>query len=121
MRPDILNPLFRSVTDLGGIGPKNGALLARLVGRPEGEDARVLDLLLHLPVGIIDRRNQPEIALAPEGAIVTLKVRIDRHQKPPPHNRRLPYRVFAHADTGEIALTFFRANGSWLDKTFAVA
>jgi ATP-dependent DNA helicase RecG len=120
MRPDILNPLFRPVTNLGGIGPKMGGLLARLVGRPEGEEARVLDLLFHLPVGIVDRRNQPEIALAPEGAIVTLKVRIDRHQKPPPYNRRVPYRVFAHDDSGEIALTFFHANGAWMEKTFPV-
>src|SRR5262249_36806771 len=120
MRPDILTPLFRSVTDLGGIGPKNGAMLARLVGRPEGEAARVLDLLFHLPVGIIDRRNQPEIARAPQGAIVTLKVRVDRHQKPPPHNRRIPYRVFAHDDSGEIALTFFHANGTWMERTFPV-
>src|SRR5579872_6548643 len=120
MRPDILTPLFRTVTELGGIGPKIGALLARLVGRPEGEPARVLDLLFHLPVGVIDRRNQPEIARAPEGAIVTLKVRVDRHQKPPGYNRRVPYKVFAHDETGEIALTFFHANGAWMEKTFPV-
>ena len=91
MRPDILNPLFRPVTSLAGIGPKLGGTLARLVGGPDEEDApRVVDLLFHLPVGIIDRASQPGIALAPEGAIVTLKVRIDRHQKPPRGNRRIP-------------------------------
>ena len=120
MRPDTLTPLFRTVTELDGIGSKIGALLARLVGRPEGEPARVLDLLFHLPSGVIDRRNQPEIARAPEGAIVTLKVRVDRHQKPPSYNRRIPYRVFAHDETGEIALTFFHANGTWMERTFPV-
>ena len=89
MRPDILNPLFRPVTSLAGIGPKLGTALRRLVGGAEDDEPpRVVDLLFHLPVGIIDRRNQPGIALSPEGAIVTLKVRIDRHQKPPPRNRR---------------------------------
>jgi ATP-dependent DNA helicase RecG len=120
MRPDILTPLFRTVTELGGIGPKIGSLLARLVGRPEGEPARVIDLLFHLPAGVIDRRNQPEIARAPQGAIVTLKVRIDRHQKPPSYNHRVPYRVFAHDETGEISLTFFHANGAWMERTFPV-
>ena len=92
MRPDILNPLFRPVTSLAGIGPKlgDGARAACSAGAETGEPPRVVDLLFHLPVGIIDRRRQPGIALSPEGAIVTLKVRIDRHQKPPRGNRRIP-------------------------------
>ena len=121
MRPDILNPLFRPVTSLAGIGPKLAQALARLVGGPDEEEApRVVDLLFHFPVGVIDRRNQPGIALAPEGAIVTLKVRIDRHQKPPRGNHRVPWRVFAHDDTGEIALTFFHAHGDYLERTLPV-
>ena len=121
MRPDILNPLFRPVTSLAGIGPKVALAVRRLVGGPESEDApRVIDLLFHLPVALVDRRNQPGIALAPEGAIVTLKVRVDRHQPPPRGNRRLPYRVFAFDDTGEIALTFFHAVDAWLAKTLPV-
>ncbi|MBN8995726.1 MAG: ATP-dependent DNA helicase RecG [Rhizobiales bacterium] len=120
MRPALLNPLFRPVTSLAGIGPKTGAALSRLLDAPEGEEARVVDLLFHLPVALVDRRNQPGVALAPEGAIVTLKVRIDRHQKPPRGNRRVPYRVFAHDDTGEVALTFFHAPEGWVEKLLPV-
>jgi len=120
MRPALLNPLFRPVTSLAGIGPKTGAALSRLLDAPEGEEARVVDLLFHLPVALVDRRNQPGIALAPEGAIVTLKVRVDRHQKPPRGNRRVPYRVFAHDDTGEVALTFFHAPEGWVEKLLPV-
>ncbi len=121
MRPDILNPLFRPVTSLAGIGPKLGVALGRLVGGPDEEDApRVVDLLFHLPVAVIDRSKQPGVALAPEGAIVTLKVRVDRHQKPPRGNRRIPWRVFCHDDTGEIGLTFFHAHGDYLEKTLPV-
>jgi len=121
MRPDILNPLFGSVTTLPGIGPKLAVTLRKLVGAPEtGDDPRVIDLLFHLPVGIVDRSRQPGIALSPEGAIVTLKVRVDRHQKPPRGNRRIPWRVYCHDDTGEIALTFFHAHGDYLEKTLPV-
>jgi len=119
MRPDILNPLFRPVTSLAGVGPKIGEAMGRLLGVEEGE-ARVVDLLLHLPVGLIDRRNQPGIALSAEGAIVTLEVRIDRHQAPPPGNRKVPYRVYAHDDTGEIALVFFHAERTFLERTMPV-
>ena len=119
MRPDILNPLFRPVTSLAGIGPKLGVTLAKLLGTGEDEP-RVVDLLFHLPVSLIDRSKQPGIAKASEGQIVTLKVRVDRHQPAPRGNPRIPWRVFAHDDTGEIALTFFHAKGDWLEKTLPV-
>jgi ATP-dependent DNA helicase RecG len=121
MRPDILNPLFRPVTSVDGIGEKLGLALKRLLGGGESDGLpRVGDLLFHLPAAIIDRRNQPEIALAPAGAVVTLKVRVDRHQKPPPGNRRVPYKVFAHDASGEISLTYFHANDAWLARTFPI-
>lgn len=78
--------------------------------------ARAADLLFVLPNTVIDRRNRPGIALSAEGQIVTLEVRVDRHQPPPRGNRSVPYRVYAHDDTGEIALTFFHAHAAYLQK-----
>ncbi|MBN9028450.1 MAG: ATP-dependent DNA helicase RecG [Rhizobiales bacterium] len=120
MRPALLDPLFASVSSLPGVGPKLAELLARLLGREDAEDARVLDLLFHAPSSIVDRRNQPGIALAPEGVIVTITGRIDRHQPPPPGKSSMPYRVFLHDQTGELALTFFRAKGDWLSKALPI-
>jgi ATP-dependent DNA helicase RecG len=120
MRPALLTPLFGSVRTLAGIGPKLAETLARLLGVGEGQETRVVDLLFHFPIGVIDRSRQPGIAGAVEGATVTLKVRVDRHAAPPKNNRRIPYRVFAHDDTGEIALTFFHVHGDWLEKQLPV-
>ena len=121
MRPPLLNPLFRPVTSLDGIGEKLAQAIRRVLGGGDGDPMpRVGDLLFHLPAAMIDRSRRPEIALAPAGAIVTLRVRVDRHQKPPPGNRRVPYKVFAHDESGEIALTFFHANDNWLARTFPV-
>ncbi len=119
MRPSVLNPLFAPLISLDGIGPKLEKSLSRLL-KGGDEVARVGDLLFHLPHSIIDRRNQPGIAHAVEGAIVTLKVRVDRHQPPPRGNRRVPYRVFVHDETGEMALVYFRGQSSWLEKSFPV-
>ena len=47
-------------------------------------------------------------------------MRIDRHQPPPRGNRSVPYRVYAHDDTGEIALTFFHAHAAYLEKAMPV-
>ncbi len=120
MRPALLDPLFAPVASLPGVGPKLAGLIATLLGREEADDCRVIDLLMLAPHRLIDRRYQPGIALAPQGAIVTVTGRVDRHQPPPRGNRSVPYRVFLHDDTGELALTFFHAKGPWLEKTFPV-
>jgi len=115
MRPSLLDPLF------AGVGPKVGGLIAKIVPADVSDrEARAGDLLFTLPHSVIDRRNRPGIAYGAEGAIVTLDVRIDRHQPPPRGNKSVPYRVFAHDDTGEIALTFFHANNAWLEKSMPV-
>ncbi|MER8445643.1 ATP-dependent DNA helicase RecG [Mesorhizobium sp. M1066] len=117
MRPSILDPLFVPITSLAGVGPKVGALIEKVVAADLGDRvARAGDLLFVLPHTVIDRRSRPGIAGSAEGQIVTLEVRIDRHQPPPRGNRSVPYRVFAHDDTGEIALTFFHVHASYLEK-----
>ena len=119
MRPSILDPLFAAVTTLEGVGPKVAAQLQTLlIGN--GAEVRVRDLLFHLPSGLIDRRKRAEIATAPEGGIVTLTVRIDRHQAPGRGQKSVPYRVFAQDETGEIALTYFRGQSAWLEKLLPV-
>ena len=118
MRPDILTPLFASLGSLPGVGPKTAVLYDRLLdgaGVEAGQGARLVDLLFHLPSGIIDRRLKPGVARAPEGAIVTLRLTIDRH-RPPPRGSRAPYRVYGWDETGEIALVFFSARADWLAK-----
>lgn len=117
MRPSLLDSLFAPITSLAGVGPKVATLIERVLPADLGDrDARAGDLLFVLPHSVIDRRNRPGIAGAAEGAIVTLEVRIDRHQPPPRGNKSVPYRVYAHDDTGEIALTFFHAHAAYLEK-----
>jgi len=120
MRPAILDPLFSPVASLAGVGPKLADLIARVTGREDADDCRVIDLLFHAPYSLIDRRNRPGIALAPQGAIVTIEGRVGRHQPPPRGKSNLPYRVFLHDDTGELALTFFHAKGNWLEKSLPI-
>ena len=53
-RPFILDPLFRPLTDLPGVGPRNAALFEKLIFGP-----KILDLLWHKPSDFIDRRFSP--------------------------------------------------------------
>ncbi|WP_431322247.1 ATP-dependent DNA helicase RecG [Rhizobium sp. YTU87027] len=116
MRPAILDPLFSPVSALPGVGPKIAELLVKLLGREAPDDTRVVDLLFHAPHSLIDRRNQPGIARAPQGAIVTVTARVDRHQAPPRGKSNVPYRVMLHDETGELTLVFFRGQAAWLEK-----
>ncbi len=114
MRPALLNPLFAPVTSLSGVGPKQDKLFRYLLDR--AETPRLVDLLLHLPASVIDRRTQPKIRDAVVGTMVTLKVTVDRHRPPPPRNARAPYLVYASDDTGDVVLTFFRAKPGYVEK-----
>jgi ATP-dependent DNA helicase RecG len=118
MRPALLNPLFASVTSLPGVGPKQDKLLRYLLGCDE--TPRLVDLLLHLPSQVIDRRARPKIRDAAPGTVVTLEVTVDRHRPPPPRNRRVPYLVYASDDTGDVVLTYFRAQPGYVEKLLPV-
>ena len=104
MRPAVLNPLFASLSSLPGTGPKLERLYARLLGR-DGEPARIIDLLLHLPSGFVDRRNQPKLSEVTPDTVVTVAVTIDRHRPPPPHRPRVPYNIAASDDTNTLTIT----------------
>ncbi|MBT4425589.1 MAG: ATP-dependent DNA helicase RecG, partial [Rhodospirillaceae bacterium] len=106
MRPDILNPLFAEVNVLPGVGPRIAKGIEQCAG------PLVVDLLWHLPSGLIDRSFSPSIADAPPGVIVTLRVKVESHHKPAV--KRLPYKVLCSDESGELTLVFFHAHEKYL-------
>jgi len=118
MRPALLNPLFAPVTSLAGVGPKQDRLFRYLLGREE--TPRLVDLLLHLPASVIDRRARPKIRDAVPGTVVTLEVTVDRHRPTPGRNPRAPHLVYASDETGDVVLTYFRAQPGYVEKLLPV-
>ena len=119
MRPSLLDPLFAPLTALPGIGPKLEKLFRRLFGRAD-QPARVIDLLLHLPTGAVDRRARPVLRDVVPGTVVTVAVTVDRHRPSPPHRSRAPYRIDTYDDTGTLTLTYFNARRDYLEKLLPV-
>ena len=117
MRPPRLNPLFAAITSLPGVGPKLAVLYGRLLGR---EEPRVVDLLMHMPSGTIDRRARPKLNEVVPGQVVTVSVTVEDHRGPPPNRPRAPYRVVTADDTGTLTLTFFHAKRDYLEKLLPV-
>ena len=121
MRPNELSQLFASAEALKGIGPRLADLLKKAVQLPPGVAApRVLDLLWHLPTGVIDRRAEPTVAAAVPGTIATLKVRVMKHRAPPRGNRKAPYKVATEDETGRLDLVFFHAERSFIERQLPV-
>ncbi len=112
MRPQILTPLFAQVTSLPGIGPRLGKLVEKLAG------PLVVDLLWHLPSGLVDRRNAPDVADAIPGDVATLTVTVEEHIVP--NNRRQPYRVWCSDETGRLSLTYFNGREDYLKTLLPV-
>src|SRR5262245_61900135 len=112
MRPQILFPLFAGVSDLKGVGPNFAKLIAKAAG------ARIVDLLWHLPSGLLDWSRLSTIRDAPTSEPVTLKLLIVDHS--PPRISRLPYKIRASDESGFIDLVFFKAKGDYLQRTFPV-
>ena len=117
MRPPVLNPLFASLTSLPGVGPRLERLYASLFDR---EAPRVVDLLFHLPSGVIDRRSRPKLRDALPDQVVTVAVTVDKHRPSPPHRSRAPYRIYTHDDTGDLTLTYFNARRDYLETLLPV-
>ncbi len=109
MRPEVLFTLFHPVTALKGVGPRLGKLIEKLTG------VHLVNLLWHLPVGIIDRRYAPKICDAEPGVIATITIKVEAHRKPPKKN--LPYKIYCSDDTGTLTLVFFNSREDYLLKT----
>ncbi|RBM08754.1 ATP-dependent DNA helicase RecG [Novacetimonas cocois] len=98
----LLAPLLAGVDTLPGIGPS----VARLIGRV-ARGGRVIDLLFHLPDGLVDRRYRPALAQAQADRVCTFSARVMRIIAPEGSRGRKPWRIVVSDGTGQAELVFF--------------
>lgn len=108
MRPEALFDYFADIERLPGIGKRNRQAIERLAG------PRTLDMLFHLPTGLVDRRYRPRVMEAAPGSIATVEVDVVEHR--PAMNKRAPYKVLCRDETGELMLVFFHARADYIRK-----
>ncbi len=122
MRPPLLAPLFTPARSLKGVGPRIEGLLNKLVApRHVSAHARGIDLLWHLPQGLIDRQITPRIADAHIGELATLEVTVAEHRPGGPRRgARAPYKVLVEDDSSALELVYFNADPSYLKRLLPV-
>jgi ATP-dependent DNA helicase RecG len=108
MRPNLLNPLFAEIEVLKGIGPALTKPFSRL------GLARVVDLLFHLPTGLIRRNRVAKLADAIDGDIISVEVTPLEYRS---GGQRSPFRVLTTDRIGDfLTLTYFGGGGGYARK-----
>ena len=111
MRPEILNPLFAALTDLKGVGPQLAKPLARL-----GLE-RVVDVLFHLPTGLISRVPVDRLDDAQPGQTIIVDVTAQDYR--PGRSPRAPFGVEAFDSAGDhVRLVYFGRTSGLARKLF---
>jgi ATP-dependent DNA helicase RecG len=110
MRDPVLYPFYADIDSLPGVGPKVKPILARLIG---GET--LFDLVFHLPVNWIDRRNRATFEDTVIGEVATVTGIVDSVEAA---RANRPTRVRLRDETGFLTLIYFHANPQWLQRTF---
>eukprot|EP00752_Nemacystus_decipiens_P019097 g17153.t1 len=121
MRDERLQPLFRPVSVLSGIGPKVEAALSKLV-LPGGATppATLIDLLLHLPIAVVDRSQRVAVRDAQPGTIATLDVTVADARGLDGARYGRPVRVTAEDETGDLEIVYFNARADWLAPIYSI-
>jgi len=113
MRDERLFPLFQPLDALPGIGPKLKTPLEHLVG---GET--IWDLLLHMPDRWLDRRPRDTFDDMEPDEVATVRGEVQAVIAP--YNDRAPTRVRLFDGTAFLTITYFRADGRWLQGQFPI-
>ena len=90
--------------------------MAELYGKLCGH--RLVNLLWHIPVGVIDRSYSPNLAHADRDRVATLTVTIVEHIAP--KTPKLPYRIAAMQGDEQLMINLFNAKGDYLAKQYPI-
>ena len=110
MRPSVLYPLFSSLENIKGIGPKASKLFKNLMG-----ENRLIDVLFHKPTALKVRPRLTKAQEIKDGDLPTFKVRIVSHTKP--QTRKQPYRILCQIQSFKgclLEIVFFNYRKDYL-------
>lgn len=81
---------------------------------------RVIDLLLHLPSGVIDRRAAPKLIEVRHEQLITITVFIVSHRPPQAGRHRTPYKIYVQDETADLTLVWFNGYRSQLENLLPI-
>jgi len=112
MRRNKINPIFSSITQLTGIGPKLENAFSRL-----GID-KYIHFIWHIPYNVIKREKHNKLNEAKLNTIVTFNIKILNHQ--PSKFKKQPYRVNCVCGETPVDIVFFFAKHPMIKKSLPI-
>ncbi len=112
MRPLVLNSLFLGIESLTGIGSKNAKLLNHLCGN------KIIDLIWHLPINVVDRRYTVPLMYAQPNRIWTGVIYVKEHIIPA--SKKQPYKIVVIDGKTDLVLNFFKYYKDSLQKSLPI-
>ena len=108
--------LLSNITNIKGVGIQTQILLDKLLG-----NKRIIDLLLHKPIAVNDRRNSPDISLIKSGQTVTFVLTIGKHISPSSgYKSKSPYKVICYSENKPINIIFFSKNIQYIKQKLPI-
>ncbi|MFT6332462.1 MAG: ATP-dependent DNA helicase RecG [Lentimonas sp.] len=105
--------IFSNITIISGIGEKLSSFVARLIG-----GNRVIDLLLHKPSRIENKKFLPSLQEVENKDLIIVKTIVESHIKPA--TNRQPFKICCLSTSGYLTLTFFKTYPNYIEKNFPI-
>ncbi|MDR1498917.1 MAG: ATP-dependent DNA helicase RecG [Rickettsiales bacterium] len=123
MRPEILNFLFTSISNLSGVGDKTKQNYIRLltkkkVAAGESLDPKMFNLLFHLPERVLRRRIIDNVGEITDGDVITAKVKVISHN--PPGRTKQPYTITCFLGQNFLNIVYYTYYENYINVKFRI-
>ncbi|MDR1494634.1 MAG: ATP-dependent DNA helicase RecG, partial [Rickettsiales bacterium] len=114
--------MFKGISDVVGVGKGKlqtyGRLLLKKTRTPEDDEARMIDLLFHVPEKIIQRKFVSSIEEISESDIITARLKVVAHN--PPRKPKQPFTLTCYLGNNFISVVFYRYFENYIDNKFKI-
>jgi len=112
LRPKILYPLFSSLNNIPGIGPRTTKLIEKITA------PNLFGLCKHLPTNLLTRKRIIKLSFAEKDKFIILPVEVVSHK--PSRRKNMPYKVVCLGGGVELELVFFNAKSDYLEEILPI-
>ena len=121
MRPDILNFLFSPLKNIIGIGDKTLKNYIKLLSKKrilKEDNIKMINLLLHLPDKILQRKLVNDIKDIVDGDYILAKVKVISFS--PPSRSKQPYIITCYLGNNFVNIVFYKYFENYIHNKFKV-
>jgi ATP-dependent DNA helicase RecG len=122
VRPDKLNFLFTEISTIFGVGKSKAQAYRRLLTNrsslTEDGEARVVDLLFHMPERILQRKLVDTTGEINESDVIIARLKVLAHN--PPRKSKQPFTITCYLGNSFVSVIFYRYFENYINSRFKI-